>query len=59
MTSGEKLVLYHVLEKAGYIVCEETEDIDPKIITLKLWHKGRDMVEVLEYAMEASGGVHG
>ena len=59
MDAGEKLVLYHILEKAGYIVCEEKDDIDPKIITLKLWHKGLDTVQVLEYAMQSAGGVYG
>jgi len=59
MTAGEKLVLYHVLEKYGYIVCEEKDDIDPQIITVKLWHKPLDTVQVLEYAMEVAGGVHG
>jgi hypothetical protein len=39
MTDGEKLVLTHILEKNGYVICEIHDDIDPRIITVKLWHK--------------------
>jgi hypothetical protein len=51
MDAGEKLILYHILEKNGYVVCETKDDIDPRIITVKLWHKPISTVEVMEYAM--------
>jgi hypothetical protein len=56
MTDGEKLVLMSILEKNGYIVVEAKDDLDPQIITLKLWHKPMDMVDLLEYAMRENRG---
>jgi hypothetical protein len=56
MTDGEKLVLTYILEKNGYIVVESKDDLDPQIITLKLWHKPMEMAEVLEFAMKENGG---
>jgi len=56
MDAGEKLFLYHILEKHGYVICEEKDDVDPRIITVKLWHKPIDTVELLEYAMSVGNG---
>jgi hypothetical protein len=56
MTDGEKLVLTHILEKNGYVVCETQDDIDPRIITVKLWHKPIPMEDIMTYAMKTAGG---
>jgi hypothetical protein len=51
MDAGEKLILHHILEQAGYVVCEAKDDIDPQVITLKLWHKPIPSINVMEIAM--------
>jgi hypothetical protein len=51
MDTGEKLILHYILEQAGYVVCETKDDIDPQVITLKLWHEPISTVRVVEIAM--------
>jgi len=52
MLPNEKLILYHVLEKLGFVICEETEDVDPRIITIKLWHEQVTNSDFLEYCRD-------
>jgi len=52
MTANEKLILYHILERHGFIICEEQDDIDPRIITVKLWHDKVSNLNYLEYCRD-------
>jgi hypothetical protein len=51
MDAGEKLILHYILEQTGYVVCETKDDIDPQIITVKLWHDPISTIDVMEIAM--------
>jgi hypothetical protein len=52
MTANEKLILYHILEKAGFVVCEEKDDVDPRIISVKLWHEKVSNIDFLDYCKD-------